>query len=280
MALVKWIKIAIDIFENRKIRQMEILPEGDSIILIWFKLICLAGEVNDNGEIYFTREIPYTEEMLATQLNRPLNTIRIALRTFEQFGMIDRTQGGLRLVSWEKYQSTERLEKLREQTKNRVAKHRQKKKLQACNLPVTQCNATETEQESEQEREQEKKQPERKNDHSPLNLPAAAQCIQAYQHWIGNPSASVGQGIVHQLQQQTDPDLICAVIQDASLHNGKSWRYIDAILQRCRQEGIATRQQFLDQKQQDFSKGESYDARTSYDAKTTSMEQPVGTVVL
>lgn len=277
MALVKWIKIATDVFENRKIRQMEILPEGDSIILIWFKLICLAGELNDRGEIYFTKEIAYTEEMLATQFNRPLNTVRIALRTFEQFGMIDRTQGGLRLVSWEKYQSTEKLEKLREQTKNRVAKHRQKKKLQPCNADVTPCNATEQELERDPDQEK-KKELERQAvqqtdpDHSAQNLPAA-QCLQAYQHWIGSPSGAVGQGIVQQLQQQVDPDLICAVIQDASLHNGKSWRYIDTILQRCKQQGIVTRQQFLNQKQQ-YGKGE-----TQY-AKSTSMEQPSGTVVL
>lgn len=63
MAEVKWIKIATEIFDNRKIKQIENLPDGDSIIVIWFKLLCLAGNINDNGMVYFTQEIPYTEQM-------------------------------------------------------------------------------------------------------------------------------------------------------------------------------------------------------------------------
>ena len=63
---VRWIKLAADIFDNRKIRQIEALPDGDAIIVIWLKLLCLAGTINDGGLIYFTREIPYTEEHLIT----------------------------------------------------------------------------------------------------------------------------------------------------------------------------------------------------------------------
>ena len=89
MADVKWIKMATDIFDNRKIRQIECLPDGDAIIVIWMKLLCLAGNINDMGYVYFTKEIPYTEQMLATQFNKPLATVQLALRTFEQFRMIE-----------------------------------------------------------------------------------------------------------------------------------------------------------------------------------------------
>ena len=61
MAEVKWVKIVTDIFDNRKIKQIESLPEGDTIIVIWFKLLCLAGTINDNGNVYITQEIPYTD---------------------------------------------------------------------------------------------------------------------------------------------------------------------------------------------------------------------------
>ena len=60
MADVKWIKIATDIFDNRKIKQIEAMPKGEAIIVIWIKLICLAGAINDGGRIYFTDDIPYT----------------------------------------------------------------------------------------------------------------------------------------------------------------------------------------------------------------------------
>ena len=154
MAEVKWIKIAINMFDNRKIRQIEIMPDGDSLLLIWVKLLCLAGNVNDGGYIYLTKEIPYTDEMLATQFNKPISTVRLALKTFEQFGMIEIINNMIFLSSWEKYQNTDKLTEIREQTRARVAKHREKQKLLAagqldgesnvtCNVTVTQGNALE-----------------------------------------------------------------------------------------------------------------------------------------
>jgi len=53
MARIKWIKLATDVFENQKIRQIETLPQGDSLIVIWFKLLCLAGSVNDRGNTVY-----------------------------------------------------------------------------------------------------------------------------------------------------------------------------------------------------------------------------------
>lgn len=142
MADVKWIKMAINIFDNRKIRQIESLPDGDAIIVIWMKLLCLAGNINDCGMIYFTKEIPYTEQMLATQFNRPLTTVQMAMRTFEQFKMIEIINDMLHISNWEKYQNVEGMDKIREQTRLRVAKHREKQKMLECNVTVTQGNAT------------------------------------------------------------------------------------------------------------------------------------------
>ena len=160
MADVKWIKIAINMFDNRKIRQIETMPDGDSLLLIWVKLLCLAGNVNDGGYIYLTKEIPYTDEMLATQFNKPITTIRLALKTFEQFGMIEVINNIIFLSSWEKYQNTDKLAEIRAQTRARVAKHREKQKLLeagqgnnesnvTCNVTVTQGNATDIEEDKD-----------------------------------------------------------------------------------------------------------------------------------
>lgn len=160
MAEIKWIKLATNIFDNRKIRQIEMLPEGDSIIVIWVKLMCLAGTVNDGGLVYFTRDIPYTDEMLATEFKRPLNVVRMALATFQQFGMIEIVNDIIHLSSWEKYQSVEGMDRIREQTRKRVAAHRERQKLLAsgndtCNVTVTGGNATEEDKEEERERDKE-----------------------------------------------------------------------------------------------------------------------------
>lgn len=150
MADVKWIKIATDIFNNKKIRIIESMPEGDSIIVIWFKILMAAGIVNDDGNIYFTKEIPYTDQMLSTVFNRPLTTIQLALRTFEQFGMIEIVNDVIHVSNWEKYQNVDGLEKVREQTRLRVSKHRQQKKLECnvtSNVTVTQGNAIDIDKE-------------------------------------------------------------------------------------------------------------------------------------
>lgn len=131
MADVKWIKIAVDIFDNRKIKQIESMPDGESLLIIWFKLLCLAGNVNDGGLIYLTKEIPYTDEMLATQFNKPLANVRLALKTFEAFGMIEIINNMILLSSWEKYQNTDKLAEMREKNRERQKRYynRQKEKL-------------------------------------------------------------------------------------------------------------------------------------------------------
>lgn len=155
MADVKWIKLATDIFDNRKIKLIEKMPEGDSIIVIWLKLLCIAGTVNDSGLVYLTREVPYTDEMLSAIFDRPLTTVRLALQTFERFDMIETVNDILLLPSWEKYQNVDGLEKVRVQTRERVARHRETQKLLACNVTgnadVTGGNGTDKDIEQDRE---------------------------------------------------------------------------------------------------------------------------------
>lgn len=161
MADIKWIKLSTDIFDNRKIKLLETLPEGDTIIVIWLKLLCLAGTCNDSGLVSLTKEIPYTEQMLASYFGRKLSTIKMALKTFQDLNMIEIIDNFINISNWEKYQSADKLEKIKEQTRLRVAKHREKNKLLlsnkngncnvTCNDKVTMCNDIELEQEQEQD---------------------------------------------------------------------------------------------------------------------------------
>ena len=163
MADVKWIKIVTNIFDHRKIRQIEAMPEGDTILVIWFKLICLAGVINDNGMIYLTPEIPYTEEMMASQFGRPLTVVRLALSTFRAFGMIEVVDNFLCLPSWEKYQSADKLEGIRSKNAERQARYRERQRAKMAEngvtpaLPVTQHNALDIDTDIDTEGEREEK---------------------------------------------------------------------------------------------------------------------------
>ena len=155
MADIKWIKITTDVFDDDKILLIESLPDADSIIVIWFKLLCLAGKQNNSGVFIMGNKIPYTEKMLSTIFRRKESTVKLALQTFEQFGMIERINDVITLPNWEKHQSLDKLESAKEKTRSRVAKYREKQKaltmgnedVTQCNvtvtLPVTQCNAVE-----------------------------------------------------------------------------------------------------------------------------------------
>lgn len=150
MADVKWIKIAVNIFDNRKIRQIECLPDGDGMIAIWLKILCLAGTVNDCGMIYLTKDIPYTEQMLAVEFNRPLTLIQMAMKVFQQFGMIEIIEDIIHVSNWERYQNIEGMERIRAQTRQRVAACKERKRLTdgnvSGNVSVTHGNATDIEE--------------------------------------------------------------------------------------------------------------------------------------
>jgi len=143
MAQVKWIKINVDIFDDEKIKIIQAMPEGDALLVIWLWLITLAGKTNEGGYVYLSDTIPYTEEMLSVIMNKPLNTVRLAIDTFTNLGMIEVDIKGIYLVNFEKYQSLDKMEQIREQTRLRVAKHRAKiKEESSVTLHVTQSNAT------------------------------------------------------------------------------------------------------------------------------------------
>lgn len=128
MAEVKWIKIVTDIFDDEKILLIESMPEADSIIVIWFKLLCLAGKTNNSGVFMLNDKIPYTDEMLATIFRRKVNTVKLALDTFEKFGMIKIINNVITIPNWSKHQTLDQLEERKEYMREYMRKYREKQK--------------------------------------------------------------------------------------------------------------------------------------------------------
>ncbi|QDY26205.1 phage replisome organizer N-terminal domain-containing protein [Clostridium botulinum] len=129
LAEVKWIKITTNMFDDEKIKLIDAMPERDTVYYIWMRLLVQAGKTNANGYIFLNDNVPYTEEMLSTIFNRPLNSLRFALKVLRDFGMIQIQEDKLiKITNWSKHQNIEGMEKVRQQTRERVAKHRAKKK--------------------------------------------------------------------------------------------------------------------------------------------------------
>lgn len=153
MAEIKWIKLTTDMFDNRKIKQIRRLPEGNNIVLIWVMLLTIAGRCNASGMIFLTENIPYTLESLAIELDFDQTVVRLALDILQKFSMIVCNEKDFHITNWEEYQNIEGMEKIREQTRQRVAKFRENHKSLVpnvtsnvtSNVTVTQSNATDKE---------------------------------------------------------------------------------------------------------------------------------------
>lgn len=161
MADIKWIKMTTDMFDNRKIKHLRRLPEGNSIVLIWVMLLTMAGRCNAGGMIFLTENIPYTAKMLADELDFEENTVQLALGALEQLNMIVMDNGFFSIAGWDEYQNIEGMDKIREQNRLRKQKQRDKVKLlenvsRDVTGQVTQCHATDKDKEKEQEKEREK----------------------------------------------------------------------------------------------------------------------------
>ena len=157
MADVKWVKLTTDMFDNRKIKHLRRLPEGNNIVLIWVMLLTMAGRCNASGMIFLTENIPYTPKMLADELDFEENTVKLALTVLEQLNMIVTNDGFFAIAGWEEYQNTDKLEAIREQNRIRQANYKAKQKRLQSNvtvtLPVTLGNATDIEEDIDIDKE-------------------------------------------------------------------------------------------------------------------------------
>lgn len=130
MASVKWISIATDVFNDEKMCAIESLQDGLSIELVWFKLLCLAGTCNEDGFLMISKDIPYTDEMMAKNFRMEIGIVQRALSVFQQMGMIEIIDDIYMVSNWMKYQNNAELQRIRETNRIRQQRYRDNQKLQ------------------------------------------------------------------------------------------------------------------------------------------------------
>ena len=155
MADVKWIKITTDIFDDEKILLIESMPSADSIIVIWFKLLALAGKQNNDGVFMMSNRIPYTDEMLASIFRREVNTVRLALTAFQQYGMIEIIDNVITIPNWNKHQSLDSYEKKKERDRLYQAERRAKQRMLIGESSDKSSDIAISEEDKEEEKEKE-----------------------------------------------------------------------------------------------------------------------------
>lgn len=169
MADVKWIKIVTDIFDDEKILLIEQMPEPDTIIVVWFKLLCLAGKQNNSGVFMINERIPYTEEMLASVFRRPLNTVRMALKTFSEFGMVEIINGAITIPNWGKHQTLDKIEQKTAYMREYMQDYRQKQICKANSKGNSKANSKANVSSAEEDKEEEKEKDNVKETNKEIN---------------------------------------------------------------------------------------------------------------
>lgn len=115
-----WIKLYTDTFENPKIAKLRRLPAGNDILLIWIMLLATAGKCNAGGLVCITDTIPFTVEDLADKFKFKEATVKLALRSFIEYGMIEMFNGDfIYIKNWSEYQSEDKLAELRAKDRER-----------------------------------------------------------------------------------------------------------------------------------------------------------------
>ena len=148
---LSWVKVSISLFDNKKIKHLRTLPDGDRIVLFWIMLITLAGHCNYGGKIFFMEDIPYTPKTLSVEADMDEAVIQFALESFKMLKMIDFDEDGfIYILNWAEYQSDEKLSEIREKNRLRQQAFRERQKA------LAPCNVTRNVTRNAQEREERK----------------------------------------------------------------------------------------------------------------------------
>ncbi|GKU24578.1 phage replisome organizer N-terminal domain-containing protein [Clostridium folliculivorans] len=116
----KYVKFRVDMYEDTKFKIIDMKPERDTIHYIWNRIVLLAGKVNLEGELFFSKNIPYTIETLAIEFNRDVDQVKLALELFVDLEMVELTEDRIyRVKNFAKHQNIKVKEK--EITKNEKA---------------------------------------------------------------------------------------------------------------------------------------------------------------
>ncbi|TRM11395.1 DnaD domain protein [Lentibacillus cibarius] len=257
---LKWIKLDISMFEDEKIKLIEQMPEADTILIIWVKLLAQAGKTNANGYIYLNENIPYTEEMLATIFGRPVNTVRLALKTLRDFGMIHIDDDSfIHITNWEKHQNVEGMERVRQQNKLRKQKQREREKAKQIeqkpkNVTSRDNHATEEEQEQERRKKKEDKEQEQ---------PQTSAIIQ---FWDSNGFGLNNIQGKNQLLSWLDDSsfkqpekIILKAMEIACANNKRQLNYIEGILRNWENQSLLTLEEVETNKKEQKKQGAAND---------------------
>jgi predicted phage replisome organizer len=124
--MISWIKLDINILDDAKIKIIRSHPNGDSVVLLWIGLLCLAMKSSRPGTIEISDGLPYTVDDLSNLFNIEKKTVEMGLALFVKYRMVETFEGGsIEVINFSKHQKLDEIERKRELTRARTVKYRE-----------------------------------------------------------------------------------------------------------------------------------------------------------
>ena len=114
----KYVKLRSDMYEDTKAKIIDMKPERDMIHYVWTRFLTLSAKVNLAGDLFMSRNIPYTVETLAIEFNRSEEQIKLAIDVFLELEMLELIDSRIyRIKNFAKHQNIKVEEKVKSQDK-------------------------------------------------------------------------------------------------------------------------------------------------------------------
>ena len=153
---MQWIKVFTNIFANPKMQLLLKERDGDTFFRVWIQLLTLAGTSMQGGKIMMSENTPMTVEDLATITHKSNKKIQNILDKLIHFEMIICEDNIYKIKNWDKYQSADKYELVKEQNRERQKRFRENQKNEN-NVNVTLGNGTEENKKEKNKLEESKK---------------------------------------------------------------------------------------------------------------------------
>lgn len=147
-----WLKLKENFFDEKSIRYLRKLPQGDSIVVVYLKML-LKG-LRDEGMIKYDKILPTATEELALYLDEPEAVVSLSIAAFLKMGLVEQWDNdtfymaALQNMIGSESASAARMRKYRE-------KQGQKQLPSHCDILVTDGDAEVTGSDTKIEKEQE-----------------------------------------------------------------------------------------------------------------------------
>lgn len=205
-----WLKLKENFFEEKQIKYLRSLPDGDKIVIAYLKM--QLKSLKTEGFIKYDSILPSNIDELAMILDENINIIKLMIGALQKVNAVEILDDGsfymiaMQDLIGKEGESAERVRRFRE---------RQEQKLLQCNGDVTKCN---TEIEIETEKEKEIETEKEKN----------AEIIKCYEENIGLITPATAEILFS--YNDIDCKMIIEAIKIASINNKRSCKYIQGIL--------------------------------------------------